>query len=153
MRFSRTALIERIDEIEATRKTMHEAAYAPRLTAWEKAVEEYRTKRAPELVKQLRDLAEKARKGVILTSDELGKALGIEYNHKANYRGFAYPRDPNGGRHDGPITQKPVKAAFEPDRQLAALRALLVRTTDEYVSTTALKELGFQPQQFIKAAV
>lgn len=153
MRFSRTALIERIDEIEADRKAAHDAAHAPRLAAWEKAVEDYRTKRAPELVKQLRDLAEKARKGVILTSDELGKALGTEYNFKANYRGFEYPRDPDGDRHAGAITQKPVKTAFQPDRQLAALRALLVRTTDDYVSTTALKELGFQPQQFIKAAV
>lgn len=150
MRFSRTALIERIDEIEADRKVAHEGAFTPRLEAWDKAVENYRANRAPELVQQLRGLAEKARKGVIITDDDLEEALGTNYNHKGNYRGFVRPSDP---AQRGTLGARPVTSPYAPDSRLAALRALLVRTADAFVSTTARKELGFQPQQFIKAAI
>lgn len=152
MKFSRTALIERIDEIEADRRKAHDDAFAPRLKAWDDAVADYKKNRAPVLVAQLRGLADKARKGTVLTAEDITKTLGVTSYHRDNdtYRGFEYPSDPAGR---GSLTKKPVPKPYEPDRALAALRNLLERTADEYVTTTGLKELGFQPQQFIKAAV
>lgn len=151
MKFSRTALIERIDEIEAQRRKTHDEAFAPRLKAWDDAVADYKTNRAPELARQLRDLADKARKGIILDADQIKNALGVGYHEdRSVYRGFQYPSDP---ARRGTLTSRPVITPYKPDPTLAALRALLERTGDEYVTTSALKELGFQPQQFIKAAV
>lgn len=155
MRFDRVALIEVIDEIEAARKAAYESAQKPRAEAWDKAVQDYKTNRAPKLTAQLRELADKTRRGQIMDSDELKRALGVSgYNSDKNYQGFVYPTDPApSDRYSRTMTAKPTPTPYQPDKQLAALRNLLVKaTTDDHVTTSVLRELGFSPSLFIKAA-
>lgn len=146
MKFNRIKLIERIDEIEAQRKKAHDDASAPRLAAWEQAVKEWKAKGGPKLAAVLREFAKKAAAGGLVTSEDISRAVGSRYR-RGNLC-FEGAKGPD-GRY---MSERPVKSEYRPDRDLAALRALLVQTTsDEYVTSSALREMGFKPSAFIKA--
>jgi hypothetical protein len=156
MRLTRTAVIKAIDEIEADRKARHEAAQLPRAQAWEKAVDDYKNNRSAALAKQLRDLAEKARRGTLLDSKTITKALGLDTYGERNgvFRGFVQPKDPTSPRGYNTLSEKPKPAPYTPDRELGALRRVLTQMTDdEHVTTSVLRELGFSPSLFIKKSL
>lgn len=147
MKFDRIKLIARIDEIEADRRKAHDDAFAPRLAAWDKHMAQWKQDGGPKLAAILRDLAKKAAAGQPVTQDQIEKATGRYEKSRA----FVGPKDL---ASRWAMTEKPSKTPYQPDRQMAALRALLTQaTTDQYVTTSVLRELGFSPSQFIKAAV
>ena len=143
MKFDRTALIARIDELQAEAKANHEAQFAPRKAAWDKAIKNYREKNAPQLASELRGLANRVRSAKPLTWDDISRAVQPHC--------FDAVRLP--GRKWEVIDTEPELSPFKPDPKLAALRRLLVELKDDQVTMRDLQSLGFEPKMFVSAVV
>jgi hypothetical protein len=131
MKIERTKLIARIDEIEAERKKAVAALNAKRTQGHADALADWKATKQPVLLAELRRVTEIVRKGkpagkTRLKEDSWGKGSI-----------WAAPDD------------APDLTEYVPDASRAALRKILAASTDEHITTSALREIGFRPSQLI----
>lgn len=133
MRLLRQAVIERINALLAEAQIEHEAQFEQSLAKWQEAFTQWQTDVRPALLVELQRVVKIVRSGKYPDTD-----LRNRYSRQDAIWGL--------------IGAKPVLTPHTPNQKLTRLRTILTdATTDEFVTTAAIRELGFSPALFINA--
>lgn len=127
MKINRVRLLDAVDAAIESEQQRHQADADGKLAAYNEAVDTWRNSDHPKLLAaQLRELANKAIRGIVVTSGDLD-AL----HYRDDTHGF------KGGK-------RPEVKPYMVEKRLTLLRDILLATEDEMVTTSALAELGFR---------
>lgn len=131
MKLSRKALLAAAEAAIAADRKAHDAVQANKVKAHETALAKWKDSKAPRLAEELTKLAQRARRGLPVTRDDLLKVSGDQWGSSGQFI------------WKGADTA-PKPEPYKPQRDIESLAQFLRGVADDEITTHQLQSLGWR---------